>query len=343
MSQVLDVVPRASVPQLWIECARREACLPVECTEGWIQYQRSYLEQNCQVVDCSVLVVEGNVPIALWPLALVIDPTGVKSLGSFGVAVIEPVPIGGASFDQVKRLGRLCSRYLPEELTRLGVLEASVRMRPGLDGEVGEFGRRIVLRDGAGSCDWEMVAILGTSDAARWRSLRSSYRSLIRRASAQCAVSVHFGADRAEQAVAALRVLHRQASGRVTRGAETWLAQEAAVCLGDAFVVLVKIGERVVGGSLIHHSQSEGIYAVGAYDRDLMEGGLALGHLAQWAAMKHLVEGLGITRYRLGSIGGEGLRSKKVRDIDTFKSGFMTKIEISPRARVSALSHEVQD
>ncbi|MBM4077044.1 MAG: hypothetical protein FJ267_15550 [Planctomycetes bacterium] len=178
-----------------------------------------------------------------------------------------------------------------------------------------------------------MSVSLSKEEEGRWMQLRPRYRTYVRRDSSKFEFSLFTSTD--PSGIDALRELHLRAAGRSTRSIETWERQRDAIVRGEAFVVLAALDGRDVGGSLVHHSSTEAVYAVGAFDRDLMADGLAIGHCVQWRIWQTLVHNFDIGRYILGTrLINQSDNDGKSAAINQFKDGFSTRF--SPRLILSA-------
>lgn len=156
-------------------------------------------------------------------------------------------------------------------------------------------------------------------------SLRKSYRSLvnwglknmsIERLDAKCA-------DRA--AFDEIKAFHRKVAGKCTRPDETWEIQWRMVEAGEAFCVLGRDGERLIGANMILVSDVA-YYGVGVYDKDLMDDGYPIAHGLLFYAILHCKR-LGLSRFVLGDVGGG---DEKQDGIAHFKKGFATEVVLGP-------------
>ena len=121
------------------------------------------------------------------------------------------------------------------------------------------------------------------------------------------------------------RELHYYVSGRATRSKETWDIQYDMIEAGNAFAVLLRDEKaELVGGLLIAHSQDEGIYVSGAFNRTLNDQ--PLGHIAQWAGIQELKR-REVKWYKLGERPYLSTGEKpddKIFTIAHFKEGYAT-------------------
>lgn len=331
-------VMRSDAPAMWTEALASSSSQEVRCTNGWLNYQESYYsERDLSFCDWSMILMKSGQPIALWPISFRVEQGGEPVLDSFGEPLREPTPLVGSEIGNL-HLAQFAQSIRPL-LEQAGAQTCPVSLSVTGLGALTGFGRALTLGAAAEDCLMEMFTSIGNSAEERNSRIRASYRRKIRRAQEVCQVEVHGRED--VTTIDALKSLHRRVAGRITRSEATWQRQLEAVEGGEAFVALAYHQQELVGGALIHHSADEALYAVGAYDRDLMASGLSIGHLVQWSVLNHLSETLRINRYSLGYRMFRGPSSdKKLLGIDNFKQGFST--EVIPRPVVRVASPNIQ-
>ena len=118
-------------------------------------------------------------------------------------------------------------------------------------------------------------------------------------------------------------LFHHHVSGRVTRSEETWHIQYKMIKAAEAFAVIAFFEDKMIGGSLIIYSDFEAYYAVGVYDRDLMQSGISVAHSMLFKAIS-IAKKLNVQRFILGDVSFSN--STKEQNIAKFKLGFATDI-----------------
>lgn len=288
--------------------------VPVAYTESFVRYQTEYHG----LTDLSQVICHDRRPVAVWPL-------GVKDgwLTSNGAGVLPPLMVPNLPERVQKRIIADCLRRVDELLEKHGGFQwwSSEVVMGGLS----LWHRRILEHGGhAVPPDCELyVDLTLTLDAIRLNA-RKSYRSLLVQGAKEFTPAV-------SDSVALLKELHLLAAGRQTRSNATWQRQQEAIDAGEAFCVYLRDNSGFcVGGALFHHSRTEGLYAVGAYDRTLHDK--PLGHLVQMAAIAEM-QRLGLKWYYLGL--RPYVASDKELSIAHFKEGWAT--HIFPRVTTEAL------
>ena len=123
------------------------------------------------------------------------------------------------------------------------------------------------------------------------------------------------------------RELHYKVAGRRTRSIETWNMQKKAIDNKEAFLITLRNDySDLVGAGLFYISRDEGVYAVGAYNRDLFDKPVS--HVVQMRAIQHMKE-IGLRWYRIGTRfyqTDDRTTTDKEYNIAYFKEGFSTNM-----------------
>ena len=319
----LSVRPLAESDLLWRDTLAGCSYVPVSHTLGMLRYQQSYLEAfRPAVADLSVLLLHDGRVAGLWPLCLSMNDAGAVRIGSNEGPILPPLFVAGLALKSEKRL-------ISQTLDWLDVMAASL---PGGSQEFSESvpaaalspWHQELMQRGAGlQVSHELYVDLGLSMEELRSRFRKSYRALINSGSRHWKVGLLTEADTAVWDE--FRLLHVAVAGRSTRPLDTWQAQLDAIAAGDAFLVHLRDGDgRMVGGGLFHVSATEGLYAVGAYDRSLFDK--PLGHVIQSHAMQEM-QRRGLAWYKIGARpfpGDTPAPSDKELAIARFKAGFAT-------------------
>ena len=129
------------------------------------------------------------------------------------------------------------------------------------------------------------------------KNIRKSYKSLITSGERMWTVGVLESTD--EVIWGKFKQLHLQVSGRATRCDDTWAIQHQDIDRRCAFLVWLKNASgEMVGGGLFNYTSTEGVYAVGAYDRTLFDK--PSGHVVQYRAIEELKQP-GVMWYKIGA------------------------------------------
>lgn len=333
VQRVITVVP--AVLSAWSTYLVTAVSVPVEGLRTLIDYQTDYFSERSLVTERSLIATCSSTPVALWPLCIITNPDGKRTLATDGVRISEPialVPIESKEWKlaQPSLINALKEMMDQESVQTVGIATSTIR-----NGSPSIFASKIIPDQTGSFTDWDIVCNVNLSLEKLWSSIRSSYRPLVKRASSVLDVEILSGPFDAEVGIQILRDLHFRASGRITRGESTWDRLLQAVRVGEALVAIASKDGIPIGAALIWHSNTEAEYAVGAYDRSLMAEGFPIGHLIQWRVIQYLQSIPGLDRYRLGTIHGDSQRTKKVMGIDQFKMGFRTNIEAKPVIQIS--------
>jgi FemAB family protein len=156
---------------------------------------------------------------------------------------------------------------------------------------------------------------------------RKSYRPLVNAGLRTWSVHLVDAQSASAETWETFRQLHCQVAGRETRPSETWDAQFRMIVDGEALLVWLADGEgRMVGGGFFQFTDSEALYSVAAYDRDLFDR--PLGHVVQGRAIEEFKH-RGLSWYKLGELKFAGDRDKpsaKELSIGAFKEGFASHL-----------------
>jgi FemAB family protein len=133
----------------------------------------------------------------------------------------------------------------------------------------------------------------------------------------------------------AFRQLHIEAAGRETRSKKSWDIQLQKISDDEMFMVTVKNNGVLIGGGLFTYTKTMGIYAVGAYKRELFDK--PIGHGVQMKAIEFLKE-KGCLWYEIGQryyLVDKTKPTEKELSISYFKEGFATHRFVKPHCIVN--------
>jgi hypothetical protein len=317
----LELIGRREDAERWTAETDALTSTPVGVTHSSIDYQISYFNERYDDVDdlSFLLVKDGHTLLAVAGLSASKEGTISLGLDECPVFVERPSDL---SDSEVGSLGIFFRALQSGE----GATDFFLRLKMGES--LDRFGVDLVqiyaVREVLFSYMLDPVETVRLS----LRNLRKGHRSAVRSPRAKELRSWLVSSDQ-DAAFRAFRNLHKEVSGRVTRGDETWSKQLEAVLSRNSLIFLVEKDGDLVGGALVDLSVAEASYAVGVYDRGLMASGYPLGHVVQTEILRCLSD-LGIRRYLIGEQRRQrNLSDEKLANIDSFKRGFGGSTETS--------------
>lgn len=308
----------------WNYVSNKVDYLPVSYSVAMIDYYLAYFRGADQIIhDISVVIFHDNRPCAIWPLSL--RPDTEEPVGTNGMSIVPPLFLSVFSKKSEKKLLKCGMTFLENALKFYqGIRWKSSETFQNMLG-VSKWHQLAMKHGAVASIQHDLFVDLSLSLDDIKLSFRKSYKPLISSGKRLWEV---FVLDCADASVwAEFENLHKVASGRVTRSAESWEMQHLAIDNGGAFLVYLRDdGHRMVGGGLFYTTLNESLYVVGAYDRDLFDK--PLGHVVQFRAIEEMKK-RGLDWYCIG------IRSyptdyptptPKEITISEFKQGFSTHI-----------------
>lgn len=332
ISQFGDMAKLANqYTNMWKEVITDLPYTPVCYTRESLDYQYAYMSAFVDdLIDLSVIIYQKNRAIGIWPVSLRRREDVYEFCTNQGV-VLPPLYKSGISDRIIKKYNSqclsaikcfyaaikekiaisskwsACSSFLPSKIHTQNVLWDSKCMELGATPQVAH----------------DLYVDLRQSLEEIHVNLRKSYRSLLNEGERLWQVDVHDTVS--EELFDEFRRLHKEVSGRVTRPKETWDLQRQEINNTNSFLVTIRDSEhKLCGGGFFEASNTESIYAVGAYDRSLFDKPVS--HIVQWTAIKHAKE-LGLCWHYLGQRFYETdtpTPTPKELQIAYFKEGFAT-------------------
>lgn len=153
------------------------------------------------------------------------------------------------------------------------------------------------------------------------RNIRKSYKSLINWGEKNFNFIIIDKKNLDRDLFKRFMLFHHYVSGRITRSEETWNIQYKMIEASEAFAVIAFYEDKMIGGSFIIYSGYEAYYAVGVYDRDLMQSGISIAHSMLFKAIS-IAKKLKVHSFILGDVSFSN--SIKEQNIAKFKLGFAT-------------------
>lgn len=327
----LEVMPRLSNEDLWDRCFSDLIFQNFHLCNNLVKYYECYMEGYCEAaVDLSVIICSGGKPLALWLLSGEVSGSNVKVTSS-GQPILAPVFLASTS---VKLEARVVSAAL-NFLTSLSSTEAisPIVIQQGGAGasktlSVSQWHRHAITQLDSLKVKYEMYVDLTLPEGEFRSHIRKSYKPLISKGLTEFDHCILESSNFADHTWDNFRNLHRKVAGRVTRSPATWCEQAGAIKVGRAFLVAVytKKGRGMIGGAFFHITRDEGVYAVGAYDKEYAKK--PLGHIAQMIAIKYMKD-RGLLWYKIGDRAFQSdipSPSDKEINISHFKEGFATTL-----------------
>jgi FemAB family protein len=322
----LDQIFREDDPELWNATYSCLTYRPVSYLASVLDYQLAYQRyRGGNWGDFSCILRSNGCPVAIWSIiaatsAVATDP---KALG---LLVMPPLFVGDCSVSIRKKYSIECLRISERIATQLGLIE---------------WQSATMFTDRASIDDWQISAMgLGAHCAVKHQlyvdlhmpiaqiksGLRKSFRSLVTSGERLWHVGI-LRAPGNSDIWDEFRLLHAEVAGQVTRPLETWQMLHDNLSNNESFLVYLRdVDDRMVGGGYFRCSADEGVYAVGAYDRNLFDK--PLGHVVQFQAIKEM-QLRGCRWYHIGTRGfpsDEPAPSQKEIDISYFKQGFSSHV-----------------
>jgi len=324
-SSGIEVFFRSDSRQIWSDCNSSLMFSRVETTHSAIDYFLEYEDgNNRQCIDLSSLLTVNKEPVALWPLTInslndcpyVARPGGFASRPHFFKSVPQNLQtkISKVCYNACLNLSSDCNQ---EEFV-------SVCFDPS-DSQISSW--QIYAMQLGASCSIKHEALVRLESPLEEikGNFRKSYKSLINR-SEKIWKSYVVPVNDIPVEWDKFKQLHLQVSSRKTRSGYSWHLQKKAALNNEGFLVVVyKNDENIrtlIGGGFFMTSVSEGVYAVGAYDRRLFDKPVS--HIVQLRAIEELKK-RSCNWYHVGRChfpGDSPTPDKKLLSISQFKAGF---------------------
>lgn len=291
---------------------------------NFVNYQMKYMSVAVdEYVDLAMVIYHDLKPVAVWPFCL--RRSNVSWVcGSNEGAVCPPLFVKSIGEKTRKSIIDKCFLLIENICSQTGQVSWQGIESIGATG-VSNWYRKILDKDARVSISHELYVDLSLSIENIRKNIRKSYKSLLTAGNKLWNISI---IDNDQPDIfTEFRQLHCRVAGRITRGIETWDLQQEAIAKKEAFLITLRDKEGIlVGGGLFYISRDEGLYAVGAYDRNLFDK--PLGHVVQMKAIEMMKE-LGIRWYKIGHrpyVSDANAPTEKEITIGKFKEGFATNI-----------------
>lgn len=313
-------VPLDDNPTAWNEVLNAQDYVPCDYLLSVVAYQSTYVAEHAnRLVVLNAILMDDDKPVAIWPLSLR-QQEDVWIIGSNAGFILPPLFTNTATRKQKKAVLRFAFNQINRLCTETGQ-PTWLGCEPLQGNTTSEWHRQIMEKGARLTARHDLFVDLEGTTAEIKSNFRKSYKPLISKAKTLWQTEII--SDKNEEAIEEFRALHIAVAGRETRSKRTWELQDVALEAGEGFMVFLRSPKGVlVGAAFFYHTKQEGVYAVGAYDRDHFDK--PLGHLVQFTAIEHM-QTLGLKWYHLGSRpypGDDPTPDDKEMNIAFFKEGF---------------------
>ena len=299
--------------------------IPVAYTSSNIDFLLEHQVGNgVKIYDMSCIIMWDNKPIALWPLFLSLQD-GLVNLFFLDNNVLPPIIIQKCASSSEKIIIKGCQNFA-NQILRLSGLSIWNSMESFM-GNVGlsSWHTQSMAKSAKPSLNHEVFLDLSLTMIEIKAQFRKSFKSLITSGEKLWNVGV-LDYDN-EEIWDEFKGLHLQVAGRKTRSDETWAIQYTDILNKGSFLVYIKNQEgEMVGAGLFNFTRDEGLYAIGAYDREQFDK--PLGHVVQYHAIEELKK-RDVRWYKLGARPYPThfpVPSDKEISIGEFKQGFASHL-----------------
>lgn len=283
-------------------------------------WAKHFYQEKGQFEEFSMRIMKGSELVGFWPLFLVKQEGG-DWFGHYGKRIYEPMVFDvfreEIDFAMPQLINHILKRAKENNINKIFI--QSGQRFPLLLGDLTQSYTFMPIS--------ELTCDLSLSLEEIWSSIRKSYKPLIHRELRNFDVTFENGKN--FSSMNEFADLHARAAGRTTRSIEDWEIQGEAIKNDEGVVCYVRNSAgRLIGASFCNIAGEFALYSTGAYDRQVMQTGAALGHLTQWEIIKYLKRETDVTSYILHP-GSVNLKvSQKEEQILHFKSGFARKVNI---------------
>jgi len=320
---------RQNAPDLWTISSEELPYLPVAYSNASIDYQIAYHKEgekygrtDIDMMDVSLIIFNDNKPCSIWPLTISSNNLNID-LNTCGNPTLPPLFHKNVSINTIKRITRLCVDVL-DNFYKKNRYNGIVKCESGHhDINLNEWHKYLMKKGALAHVKHELYVDLSLDMREIKSKLRNRYKSFI--TSGKKHWDIHILNSANDHIWRKFQTLHLRASGRTTRSENTWKLQHQQISEGTAILIYLNDKKgNMVGGGLYSMTKDEGIYSVGAYDRNLFNK--PLGHVVQWHAIQEM-KCRGLQWYKIGRRFYPSDIPKptdKEISISEFKEGFAT-------------------
>lgn len=322
----LDVFVRSEHRKLWDELVDRPGYFPVAYTGVNLDFLIECQAGNgIQIEDWSVIICWDKKPVAVWPLFLITDTSGNIFFTFLDNAVLAPLFIDEIRPSIGKQIVKKCLSFITAHAGKTGAREWKSIVLFNDSVGLGEWYLQSMGTGARADIYHELFVDLSLDIAEIKSRFRKSYKSLI--SSGEKLWNIKIIDTAAAETWNSFKQLHIKVAGRKTRSDSSWDIHYENILEGRSFLVaLFDTHDEMVGGGFFNYTDTEGFYAVAAYDRSQFDK--PIGHIVQYHAIKYLKE-KNVKWYKIG------LRlyasdipepTSKELAISEFKEGFATHV-----------------
>ena len=287
-----------------------------------VKYYVAYFSKN-SAINLSIVLFNNNQAVGVMPLMIHLDEPNNWTLTSNGVEIIEPIFIKNLARKVKKRLELQIYNLIYKLSDRL-----NIRYCQFANMEYGQLSSWYLMWANKANDIFpthHLLVDLSLSIEDIRLKLRKSFQPLVNKSLHKWIISSHncISTDEFDK----FRLLHKSVSGRSTRTLDSWKVQKDQINSAEATLITVtdNCGD-LIGGGLFTYSSYQGMYCVGAYNRELFSS--PIGHGVQWKAIELLKE-KGCLWYEIGQkhlMIDRTPPTKKELSISNFKEGFATNV-----------------
>lgn len=290
-------------------------------TEIFRRYDRLMFSEKLVADDSFVVISEMSEILALVPLYVFRNEGGALQY-SYGMDYLRgPVFAKGMGKKTFEKTAELVFKTIDELALRRGVSRVLLMIEPVELLEQRHYYNYYLDYGYADASAVDCLLEYDKDEAFLWADIRKSYRPLIHKAErAYKSVVIHqegFDFDLCEE----YRKMHHLAAGRVTRPTETFYHMYEMIKEGNAFLILIRDGQRTLGAYYFLVKGLYGFYGSAATDPSL-DSQSGVGHFGLWSGIVFAKQqgcrfmDLGQLLLRPGGV------TDKEKNIFLFKTGF---------------------
>lgn len=340
----IRLIGHSSIQIEWEKILLDVSYLPIDYAPFYIDYQRAYLASSFNVHDMRMLILHDGKAIGIWPVSVIAKKENqeIVRLGSNAGDLLSPLLIDTTPLSVKIKVNKILHKALISFASHLELPNIPYGELLGpISNGLGAFHLEVARYANSANVSHFLYLDLSMSPEAIWANYRKSYKGLINKGAKFFSTSLMCEKD--DVLWEEFRQLHIQVAGRETRSLESWTLQHKSIEERNAFLVYLRneTGE-MIGGGFFQHTNTEVIYAVGAYDRNLFE--YPLGHLVQHTAILEMKR-RDLQWYRLGQKHYPWTLPKpsdKEIAISNFKEGFSThqfvRIDVNESVEIQSRS-----
>jgi len=311
----------------WDNVLEKSDYVKVDYVQDFLDYRLMYAKQNSNIHDFSMIFLENNNPIAVWPLTITVcekKKIETYTLDNFSTNLLRPNIVNNISINNRKKFLEQSAELLKFFTDKLKIKNILTQFST-LDNQQDSFNWLQTNYSKKNKIDYQLSEIYLKIDSTIEiikKNFRKSYKPLI--TSNQKEFENGVLADKNDYIWNKFKQLHYESAGRITRSKKTWDIQYESLIQKNAFLIYLKKKQKFLGFGYFFHSKDECLYSVAANDRaEIVKNKYPLGHLIQFFAIKEMIR-RSIKWYKLGeeNLSLNRKTDQKNLNIIKFKKGF---------------------